>query len=137
MNYFTKIMAQERTPMYIKDWIKRLDSILQMNGRELLTHAGNISHEMALKKSGEEYKKYQQHQKTLEREESLKELEEDIENWRNGRRENHGKKIRKGKVFATVSAQESIRMEILTTIQLKGITVFCIFEIHLPFQENK
>ncbi|MCF8236474.1 MAG: virulence RhuM family protein [Bacteroidales bacterium] len=76
---FAETMAQQRTPMYMKDWIERLDSILQMNGRELLTHAGKISHEMALKKSGEEFEKYQQHQKTLEREESLKELEEDIE----------------------------------------------------------
>jgi hypothetical protein len=52
-------MAQQRTPMYMKDWIQRLDSILQLNGRELLTHAGKISHERALKKSGEEFEKYQ------------------------------------------------------------------------------
>ncbi|MCF8235874.1 MAG: virulence RhuM family protein [Bacteroidales bacterium] len=76
---FAETMAQQRTPMYMKDWIERLDTILQLNGRELLTHAGKISHEMALKKSGEEFEKYQQHQRTLEREESLKELEEDIE----------------------------------------------------------
>ena len=75
---FAETMAQQRTPMYMKDWIERLDAILQMNGRELLTHAGKISHEKALKKSGEEYEKYQQQQKTLEREQSLKELEEDI-----------------------------------------------------------
>ena len=62
----------------MKDWIERLDTILRLNGRELLTHAGKISHEMALEKSGAEYEKHQQHQKTLEREESLKELEADI-----------------------------------------------------------
>ncbi|MDZ7742203.1 MAG: hypothetical protein U5Q03_10730 [Bacteroidota bacterium] len=50
-----------------------------MNGRELLSHAGKISHEMAMKKSGVEYEKYREHQKALEKEESLKELEEDIE----------------------------------------------------------
>jgi hypothetical protein len=71
-------MAQQRTPMYMKDWIERLDSILQLNGRELLTHAGKISHDMALKKSEEEYEKFQLAQKALEREESLKELENDI-----------------------------------------------------------
>lgn len=31
----------------MKDWIQRLDSILQLNGRELFTHAGKISYEMA------------------------------------------------------------------------------------------
>lgn len=36
---FAETMAQQRTPMYMKDWIARLDSILQLNGRELLHHA--------------------------------------------------------------------------------------------------
>ncbi|MCF8379408.1 MAG: virulence RhuM family protein [Bacteroidales bacterium] len=75
---FAETMAQQRTPMYMRDWIERLDSILRLNGRELLTHAGMISHEMALKKSGKEFEKYQRNQKTLEKEQSLKELEEDI-----------------------------------------------------------
>ena len=48
---FAETMAQQHTPMYMKDWIARLDNILQMNGRELLTHAGKISHQMALEKS--------------------------------------------------------------------------------------
>jgi hypothetical protein len=77
---FAETMAQQRTPMYMKDWIQRLDTILQLNGRELLSHAGKISHEMALKKSGEEFEKYQLTQKALEKEQSLKELEEDIKN---------------------------------------------------------
>ncbi|XDD43140.1 virulence RhuM family protein [Leptospira sp. WS60.C2] len=75
---FAETMAQQRRPMYMKDWIERLDSILQLNGRELLSHAGKITHEMALKKSEEEYEKYRLTQKTKEKEESLKELEEDI-----------------------------------------------------------
>ncbi|MDR1170726.1 MAG: virulence RhuM family protein [Prevotellaceae bacterium] len=75
---FAETMAQQHTPMYMKDWIERLDIILQLNGRELLSHAGKISHEAALQKSGEEFEKYKQKQKTLEREQNLKELEEDI-----------------------------------------------------------
>jgi hypothetical protein len=75
---FAETMALQRTPMYMKDWIDRLDSILQLNGRELLTHAGKISHEVALKKSGDEFGKYQLSQKALEKVQSLKELEQDI-----------------------------------------------------------
>lgn len=75
---FAETMALQRTPMYMKDWIDRLDSILQLNGRELLTHAGKISHELALKKSGDEFGKYQLSQKALEKVQSLKELEQDI-----------------------------------------------------------
>ncbi len=75
---FAETMAQQRTPMYMADWIQRLDAILQLNGRELLTHAGKISHEKALEKSGEEFEKYKQVQKEIEKEQSLKEIEEDI-----------------------------------------------------------
>jgi len=75
---FAETMAQQQTPMYMKDWIERLDSIVQLNGRELLTHAGKISHKQALNKSTEEYKKYKKEQKHLEKENSLKELEKDI-----------------------------------------------------------
>lgn len=75
---FAETMAQQQTPMYMKDWIQRLDTILQLNGRELLTHAGTVSHQMALDKSSDEYKKYKQQQKAIEKENSLKELEQDI-----------------------------------------------------------
>ncbi|HZW78378.1 MAG TPA: virulence RhuM family protein [Flavobacteriaceae bacterium] len=81
---FAETMAQQQTPMYMKDWIARLDSILQLNGRELLTHAGKISHKMALEKSGEEFEKFKQHHKALEKEASLKELEEDIKKLKPG-----------------------------------------------------
>ena len=76
---FAEAMAQQRTPMYMKDWIARLDTIINLNGRELLQHAGTISHEMALEKSAIEYQKYKDSQKLLEWEKSLKELESDID----------------------------------------------------------
>ena len=75
---FAETMAQQQTPMYMKDWIARLDSILQLNGRELLTHAGSISHDMAVAKSEAEYQKYKTGQKALEKEQSLKEIEADL-----------------------------------------------------------
>jgi len=75
---FAETMAQQQTPMYMKDWIARLDGILQLNGRELLTHAGKISHDSALKKSSAEFEKYKLKQAAIEKEQSLKEIEEDI-----------------------------------------------------------
>jgi hypothetical protein len=75
---FAETMALENTPMYMKDWISRLDIIVQLNGKELLTHAGEISHKMALEKSSEEFEKYKEVQKQIEKENSIKELEEDL-----------------------------------------------------------
>lgn len=75
---FAETMAQQQTPMYMKDWAERLDSILQLNGRELLSHAGKITHQMALDKSNGEFEKFKEVRKTIEIEQSLKEIEADI-----------------------------------------------------------
>ena len=75
---FAETMAQQRTPMYMKDWIQRLDAIIQLNGQELLTHAGKISHQLALDKSAQEYGKYKETQNQIQHEENLKELECDL-----------------------------------------------------------
>jgi hypothetical protein len=75
---FAETMAQQQTPMYMNDWIARLDSLLQLNGREILTHAGTISNQMALDKTEQEYKKFRTTQKELEKMQSLKEIEADI-----------------------------------------------------------
>jgi len=75
---FAETMAHQHTPMYMKDWIKRLDSVIQLNGRELLTHAGNISHQIALDKSSQELGKYKEHQRQSQHEDNLRELEKDI-----------------------------------------------------------
>ncbi|OCL88287.1 RhuM family protein [Arcobacter porcinus] len=75
---FAETMAMQRTPMYMKDWIARLEAIISLNGRELLTHVGKISHEMAIAKSELEYQKFKDEQKKIEKVQSLKELEIDI-----------------------------------------------------------
>ena len=80
---FAETMANQQTPMYMNDWIERLDLILSMNGRELLKNAGKISHQIAKEKSELEYKKYKENQKQIEKEISLKELEEDIKKIKN------------------------------------------------------
>ena len=77
---FAETMAQQHTPMYMADWVKKMDDILQLNGREILTHAGKISHQKALEKSGMEFEKYKQAQQQIEKEQSLREIEEDIKN---------------------------------------------------------
>lgn len=56
---FAEIQAMRKNPMYMKDYIKHLDSILASTGAELLLDAGKVSSKQALKKATEEYKKYQ------------------------------------------------------------------------------
>lgn len=75
---FAETMAMQQTPMYMKDWIVRLDAVISLNGRELLTHAGKISQTNAKAKSELEYDKYKEVQKEQQKIQSIKELEEDI-----------------------------------------------------------
>lgn len=55
---FAEIQAIRHNPMYMKDYIKHLDSILSSTGEKLLTGAGSITHAQALEKAKAEYKKY-------------------------------------------------------------------------------
>lgn len=75
---FAETMAQQQMPMTMQDWSERLDVILQLNGRELLTHAGKISQQQAKEKSAQALEKYQVQHKQLEIEASLKQIEADI-----------------------------------------------------------
>lgn len=71
-------MAQAEIPMKMDDRIQRLDSILDLNKRNILTHAGKVSHELAIKKAEIEYNTFKDRQKTIEKLESLYELEKDL-----------------------------------------------------------
>ena len=58
-----ELQALNRKPMYMKDWIKRLDDFLNMTGSEILTNSGSISHLKALEKAHVEYQKYKEQTK--------------------------------------------------------------------------
>jgi hypothetical protein len=55
---FAQGQAMRRIPMHMADWIAKLDAFLALNERDILTHAGRISHEMAQSKAELEYDKY-------------------------------------------------------------------------------
>ena len=55
---YAELQAMGRKPMYMNDWIAKLDDFIRFNERELLAHAGKISHQQALEKAHAEYDKY-------------------------------------------------------------------------------
>ncbi len=42
----------------MREWIAKLDSFLKVSDRDLLTHAGTISHDQALAKAQSEFEKF-------------------------------------------------------------------------------
>ena len=55
---FAELQAKSHVPMYMKDWIQKLDDFLKLSGKELLNHAGRVSAEVAKLKANEEYDKF-------------------------------------------------------------------------------
>lgn len=55
---FASGQAMRRIPMYMKDWIEKLHGFLSLNDREILSHAGKISHQLATEKAEKEYEQY-------------------------------------------------------------------------------
>ena len=60
---FAELQAKSHTPMYMKVWLAKLDDFLKFSGKNLLTHSGKVSAEVAKKKADEEYAKF--HQRTM------------------------------------------------------------------------
>jgi len=55
-----EIQALNQEPMYMKDWIEQLDTFLKMTRKDILNHAGTVSHKQALEKANIEYQKYKE-----------------------------------------------------------------------------
>ena len=55
---FAEGQAMRRVPMYMKDWIGKLNGFLSLNDRDILEDAGRISHEMAKQLAETEYEKF-------------------------------------------------------------------------------
>ena len=88
-----ELQALNRTPITMQGWIERLDQFLTMTGRELLDHAGKISHNQALDKAHDEYEKFRLQQLLepteaekhfIEAEQELKQIETSRKKDKNG-----------------------------------------------------
>ncbi len=55
---FAELQALNRSPMYMRDWLTKLDDFLRMSGREVLAHLGRVTHEEALSKAHAEFERY-------------------------------------------------------------------------------
>ena len=59
---FAEIQAIDRKAMTMRDWLSKLDDFLKLSGRNLLTHAGKISHDEALQKAHLEFEQFREKQ---------------------------------------------------------------------------
>ena len=79
---FAELQAQNRKPMYMSDWINKLNDFMTLNDKDILEHAGKISAKMAKELADAEYEKYRNKMVDIEDARELKELEEGLKKLR-------------------------------------------------------
>mgnify|MGYP000247651846 CR=1 FL=1 len=63
---YAEDQARRRKPMYMADWVKKLDAFLAFNERDILTTAGKVSQALAEEHAHAEFEKYEVERRRLE-----------------------------------------------------------------------
>lgn len=71
---FAEDQARRHIPMYMKDWEEKLNSFLDMTGREVLSGAGHVSAEQAKVHALRQYEMYNEHRLQVQEEQVMDEL---------------------------------------------------------------
>jgi len=79
-----EVKAERKQPIYMKDWVQKLDAFLQFNEREILTGSGQVSMEVAKKLALEEYVKFSRRRIAGDDEEAEAEFERTVKELEKG-----------------------------------------------------
>ena len=63
---YAEDQARRHKPMHMADWVAKVDAFLQFNERNILTHAGKVSHELAEEHAHREFVQYEAERRHLE-----------------------------------------------------------------------
>ncbi len=81
---YAEVQAERKQPIYMKDWVQKLDAFLQFNEREILTGSGQVSMEVAKKLALEEYVKFSRRRLKEDDEEAEAEFERTVKELEKG-----------------------------------------------------
>ena len=76
---YAEDQARRRRPIHMAEWIAKLDAFLQFNERNILTHAGTISHQLAIDHAEGQFEKYRTEQRRLQAEGPVSDFDKVIE----------------------------------------------------------
>ena len=63
---FADDQARRKQTMHMAEWVQRLDAFLQFNERNVLTHAGVVSHQLAEAHAHGQFEQYDAERRRLE-----------------------------------------------------------------------
>jgi hypothetical protein len=62
---FAELQARSKRAMHMADWIAKLDDFIRLSDREILSHAGKVSHQMAEDHAHAQYEEYERERRKL------------------------------------------------------------------------
>jgi len=75
---FAELQAMNRVEMTMAKWVNKLDGFLSLNDRDILTHAGKMSKELADRKAKSEYEIFDKNRKEIELLQAEEEFEREV-----------------------------------------------------------
>ena len=76
---FAELQARGRRPMHMRDWITKLDDFIRLSDREILTHAGRISHALAEERAHAQFVEYEEQHRQLEASQPTSDFDQTVE----------------------------------------------------------
>jgi len=86
---FAELQAKQRKMMYMADWKAKLDGFLRLNDREILTHAGRISKELAEDAAHAQYERFAGNRRMIEADHADEELRQQVRRLTEGDKEDN------------------------------------------------
>ena len=65
--------------MHMADWIAKLDDFLRLSDRDILTHAGKISHELAEEHAHAQFANYEEQRRQIEASQPVSDFDKTVE----------------------------------------------------------
>jgi hypothetical protein len=76
---FAEDQARRKKPMHMAEWVHRLDAFLQFNERNILTHAGAVSHQLAEEHAHAQFEQYDAERRRVEAEQPSGDFDRAVE----------------------------------------------------------
>lgn len=76
---YAEDQARRKNAMHMADWIGRLDAFLEFNERNILAHAGQISHDAAKQHAEQQFVQYESHRRHLEAAQPTSDFDQAVE----------------------------------------------------------
>ncbi|MGA7524518.1 MAG: virulence RhuM family protein [Acidobacteriaceae bacterium] len=76
---FAELQARGHRPMHMRDWIARLDGFLRLSEREILTHAGRISHTLTEEHAHAQFAQYEEQRRQIEASQPVSDFDQTVD----------------------------------------------------------